>query len=169
MERVVNMDVVGDLSDAEKAAVDSVLASVVNAVQSFFSGNVGDAVAQLKAMDFDTGELAELSLNMSMSRSAEISKSYLGGAESLQDLMSRDANVGQALEFIASEQKRLIDLAKDVLDAPSAARLVRSLVPPMMSDPFADLAQQVADNGTVVAPVDEAGDVAEEVAEEEDS
>ena len=162
MERVVNMDVVGDLDDAEKAAIDSVLSSVVSAVQSFFSGNTGEAIAQLKAMDFDSAELAELSLNMSMTKSATISKSYLGEAEGLQDLMSRDANVGQALEFIASEQKRLIDLAKDVLDAPSAAKLVRSLVPPMMSDPFADLFEQVAANGAVEAPVEEAGDDGEE-------
>ncbi len=162
MERVVNMDVVGDLDDAEKAAIDSVLSSVVSAVQSFFSGNTGDAIAQLKAMDFDSAELAELSLNMSMTQNASISKSYLGEAEGLQDLMSRDANVGQALEFIASEQRRLIDLAKDVLDAPSAAKLVRSLVPPMMSDPFADLSAQVAENGAVEAPVDEADDDREE-------
>ncbi len=160
MERVVNMDVLGNLSDEEKAAVDSVLQSVMQAVDSFFRGDVGQAVQKLKAMDFDGGQLAELSLNMSMSKSAEVSKAFFNGADAMQDLMDRDANLSQALEFIASEQKRLIDLAKDVLDAPSAVGLVRSLMPPLMSDPFAELAEQVAEGG--VALDSEAGDQADD-------
>ncbi len=163
MERVVNMDVLGNLSAEEQAAVDTVLQSVMEAVDSFFRGDTGQAIQKLKAMDFDSGQLAELSLNMSMSKSAEVSKAYFNGADAMQDLMDRDANLSQALEFIASEQKRLIDLAKDVLDAPSAVGLVRSLMPPLMSDPFAELAQQVADGGDVAD-----ADAAEQSEDEDD-
>ena len=46
MERVVNMDVLGDLSDAEQAADDSVLQSVMQAVESFFRGDTGQAVTR---------------------------------------------------------------------------------------------------------------------------
>ena len=143
-ERVVNMDVVGDLSDDEKAAIDKVMSTVIEAVNSFFTGKTGDAVAKLKAMDFDGAQLAEMSLNMSLSKSATVSKAYHDGSDYLHDLKNRDADIGQALEFMATEQKRLIDMAKNMLDAPSAAKLVRSLVPPMMSEPFAELAQQIA-------------------------
>ncbi len=150
-DRVVNMDVVGDLSAEEKAAVDSVLSTIVEAVNKFFTGDVGDAVAKLKQMDFDGQQLAELSLNMSMSKSADVTKAYHNGDNYLHDLKNRDADVNQALEFLASEQKRLIDVAKGFFDAPSAAKLVRSLVPPMLSEPFAQLREQVATNELVEA------------------
>ncbi|MCR9258372.1 MAG: hypothetical protein NXH95_01525 [Pseudomonadaceae bacterium] len=143
-ERIVNMDVVGDLSEDEKAAIDKVMATVIEAVNAFFTGKTGDAVAKLKAMDFDGAQLAELSLNMSLSKSASVSKAYHDGVDYLHDLKNRDADIGQALEFMATEQKRMIDMAKDLLDAPSAAKLIRSLVPPMMSEPFAQLAEQIA-------------------------
>ena len=56
-------------------------------------------------------------------------------------------SVDQALEFIATEQKRLVDIAKALFDAPSAAKLVRSLVPPLMSEPFSQLNEQIAAAG----------------------
>jgi len=143
-ERIVNMDVTGDLSEDEKAAIDKVMSTVIEAVNAFFTGKVGDAVAKLKAMDFDGAQLAEMSLNMSLSKSSSVSKAYHDGADYLHDLKNRDADIGQALEFMATEQKRLIDMAKNLLDAPSAAKLVRTLVPPMMAEPFAQLAEQIA-------------------------
>lgn len=153
-QRVVNMDVVGDLSDAEKIAVDEVLSTIVQAVQQFFTGNVGQAVAKLKAMDFDGQQLSELSLNMSMSKSANVTKAFHNGEDRLHDLKNRDADVNQALEFLASEQKRLIDVAKGVFDAPSAAGLIRSLVPPLLADPFAQLEQQIETQPGPVLEVD---------------
>ncbi|XOV81919.1 MAG: hypothetical protein ACFHXK_13735 [bacterium] len=143
-ERIVNMDVVGDLSDDEKAAIDAVMSTVIDAVNSFFTGKTGDAVAKLKAMDFDGAQLAEMSLNMSLSKQATVSKAYHDGGDYLHDLKNRDADISQALDFMATQQKRLIDMAKNVLDAPSAAKLVRSLVPPMMSEPFVELSEQIA-------------------------
>jgi hypothetical protein len=165
-DRVVNMDVIGDLSDEEKAAVDAVLSTIVEAVNKFFSGDVGQAVAKLKQMDFDGQQLAELSLNMSMSKSVDITKAYHNGGDRLHDLMNRDADVNQALEFIASEQKRLIDVAKDMFDAPSAAKLVRSLVPPMLSEPFAQLSEQVSEANLITdAAIVESGAAQADVAE----
>ena len=84
-ERLVNMDVVGELDADEYAAVQSVLSSVVEAVQSFFTGDMMSAMSKLKAMDFDSSELAELSLNMSMSKSAEITKGYHNGDDRMHD------------------------------------------------------------------------------------
>lgn len=151
-DRTVNMEVLGDLSDDEKAAIDKVMSTVIDVVSSFFTGKVGDAVAKLKAMEFDGSQLAEMSLNMSMTKSAMVSKAYHDGGDYLHDLKNRDSDIGQALEFMATEQKRLIDMAKDVFDAPSAAKLVRSLVPPMMSEPFAELAEKIS------APVSQVAD-----------
>ncbi len=148
MERVVNMSVQGELNAEEQTAIDSVLSSVVDVVQQFFTGNVGQAVTRLKTMDFDAQQLSELSLNMSLTKSAQVSKAFHNGMDHLHDLKNRDGDIAQVLDFLASEQKRLIDMASDVLDTPSAARLVRSLVPPMLSDPFAVLRDEVAAGGS---------------------
>ena len=161
MERVVNMSVLGELNAEEQAAVDSVLSSVVEVVQQFFTGNVGKAMAKLKSMDFDAQELSELSLNMSLTKSAQVSKAFHNGMDQLHELKSRDSDIAQALDLLASEQKRLIDMAADVLDTPSAARLVRSLVPPMLSEPFAALRDEVA-AGNGVALIEAFDDVESE-------
>ena len=149
-ERIVNMDVVGELDADEYAAVQSVLSSVVEAVQSFFTGDMMSAMSKLKAMDFDSSELAELSLNMSMSKSAEVTKGYHNGDDRLHDLRNRDADVVNALEFMANEQKRLIDVASEVLEMPSAVKMVKALIPPMMSEPFAELRDEIQSAKEVV-------------------
>ena len=119
------------------------LDAVITSVQSFFSGDTSAAIDRLKSMDFDTAQLGELALNMSMSKSVEMTRGYHNGSDRLHDLMEEDADVASALEFIASEQKRLIDVAGSVLDRPSSAKLVRSLLPPLMSEPFAALESKV--------------------------
>jgi hypothetical protein len=173
-DRVVNMEVIGDLSDDEKAAVDKVLSTIIEAVSKFFSGDVGQAVDKLKQMEFDGQQLAELSLNMSMSKSADISKAYHNGAEHLHELKNRDADIGQALDFLASEQKRLIEVAREFFDAPSAAKLVRSLVAPLLSEPFGQLSEQIAaakELDTAETPaetIDAEESNAEDVAQESD-
>lgn len=155
-ERLVNMDVAGELDADEYAAVQSVLSSVVEAVQSFFTGDMMSAMSKLKAMDFDSSELAELSLNMSMSKSAEITKGYHNGDDRMHDLRNRDADVVNALEFMANEQKRLIDVASEVLEMPSAVKMVKALIPPMMSEPFAELRDEIQSAKEVVESDDDA-------------
>ncbi|NKB97672.1 MAG: hypothetical protein GKR90_04105 [Pseudomonadales bacterium] len=162
-ERLVNMDVTGELSAEEYEAVKAVLGTVIAAVQDFFSGATGAAVDKLKAMDFDTGSLAELSLNMSMSRSAEVTKGYHNGNDKLHDLKNRDSDVVAALEFMASETKRLVDVAHEVLDMPSAVKMIKTLLPPMMTEPFAALDEHV-DSAKETAVESE---VADEPVEEE--
>jgi hypothetical protein len=156
-DRVVNMSVDGSISAEEQAAIDEVLSTVISVVNSFFSGDMDQAVDKLKAMNFDLGELAELSLDMTMSKSAQVSRAYHDGGDHMHDLKARDADISRAIEFMASAQKRLIDVAKSVFDEPSAAKLVRSLVPPMLSEPFGELRQQiVAANESLPASADEA-------------
>ncbi|CAN0531893.1 unnamed protein product, partial [Scytosiphon promiscuus] len=138
-QRIVNMEVTGSLSAEEQAAIDSVLSSVIEVVQNFFNGDMDGAISKLKMMDFDTGQLAELSLNMSMTRTAEISRALHNGSDQLHNLKTRDADVAQALEFLATEQRRLVESAGSLFDSPSAAKLVKSLLPPMLSEPFAAL------------------------------
>jgi hypothetical protein len=145
-DRIVNMNVTGDLSDAEKAAVDAVLERVIEVANKFFDGSVGAALGKLKTMEFDTGTLAELSLKMSMTRSVEFTRAYQGGEEQLRRLASRDGEVNNMLEFFADEQKKLIDMANEVLDGESSARLVKSLLPPMLEEPLQALVEQVAEH-----------------------
>ena len=123
-------------------------------------------MSKLKAMDFDSSELAELSLNMSMSKSAEITKGYHNGDDRMHDLRNRDADVVNALEFMANEQKRLIDVASEVLEMPSAVKMVKALIPPMMSEPFAELRDEIQSAKEVVESDDDA--VVSDEAENED-
>ena len=160
-ERLVNMEVTGELSEAERAAIDGVLGTVMDVVQRFFSGDMEGAVAKLKMMDFDSSELAELSLQMSMSKSAEINRGYHDGMDKLHQLANKDAEIGNALEFLANEQKRLVDLASNVLETPSAVKLVKSLLPPLLSEPFAALQEEVMAAPSEVPASDEAADAAE--------
>ncbi|MEM7078197.1 MAG: hypothetical protein AAF513_06155 [Pseudomonadota bacterium] len=156
-ERLVNMDVVGELSDAERVAIDAVLDAVVSSVNSFFSGDMGGAVATLKNMEFDYSNLAELSLSMSSSRMVEVNKAYHNGDQAMHEMMNKDADVTKALEFMASEQKRLVDVAKSVLDDPSAARLVRELIPPLLAAPLDQLREKV-DNADVQVLLEATGE-----------
>ncbi len=143
-ERAVKVDVTGALDDAEQAAIDKVIDAVISVAEKFFKGDMSGAVRTLKAMDFDSSELAELSLNLSMEASASYSRGYLKGADGVAGLKNRDAGVGQVLDFLATEQKRLVNMAKDVLDAPSAAKLVKTLLPPLLTQPFEELRSEVS-------------------------
>jgi len=151
-DRVVNMNVSGDLSEVEKAAIDSVLARIIEVANKFFDGSVSAALNKLKTMEFDTGTLAELSLKMSMTKSVAFTRAYQGGEEQLHGLASRDSEVNSMLEFFADEQKKLIDMASSVLDGESAVKLVRSLLPAMIADEAGDpSAEEVHDDEDATA------------------
>lgn len=137
MERLVKMDVQGDLSADEQAAVDDLLADITEVAQKFFSGSMNDAASMLRDLDFDTSQLAELSLKMTMTRTTEIRSGYREGMDQLDQLSSRGGEVMEMLDFMASEQRRLIDRAKDVLDDESAVRVVTSLIPALLEEPAA--------------------------------
>ena len=96
-----------------------------------------------------------------MSKSAEINRGYHDGMDKLHQLANKDAEIGNALEFLANEQKRLVDLASNVLETPSAVKLVKSLLPPLLSEPFAALQQEVMAAPSEVPVADEAADAAE--------
>ena len=179
-QRLVNIDVTGDLSDEERAAIDTVISSVIDVVTDFFSGNLDGAVNKLKALDFDTSQLAELSLQASVSKTAVVNQGYHDGVDQIHNLKSRDADIAQALDFLASEQRRLVDVAGSVLDTPSAAKLVKSLLPPLLSEPFADLQSElvsanevdtsdpVADDAPVAVNPDEVAVATDSAAEDDD-
>lgn len=166
-ERLVNMQVQGSLDADEQAAIDEVLSTVIQVVNKFFSGDMQGAISKLKAMDFDTGELAELSLDMSMSRTAEVTRGYHNGDNRVHDALTKDADVMQALEFLASEQKRMIDMANTAFDTPSSVKLIKSLMPPLMSEPFADLKSKIAE-AEEVPLVDDLADQNPELLPEDD-
>ena len=152
-ERVVNMGVEGELDDAERAAIDRVLSSVVDVANAFFHNDLAAALGKLKSLEFDTGTLAELSLQMSMSKSVEYARARGGaGMEDLQRMVDQDGEISRMVEFFASEQKRLIESAGEVLDRPSAVRMVKSLLPPMIDRPLEELLLRVHE-----APSDESG------------
>jgi len=161
-DRVVNMNVNGDLSDSEKAAVDSVLARVIEVANQFFEGSVGAALNKLKTMEFDTGTLAELSLKMSMTKSVEFTRAYQGGEDQLRRLAERDGGINNMLEFFADEQKKLIDMANEVLDGESAVKLVKSLLPPMLEEPLQALVAEVADHEAPEPVYDDAEDLTDD-------
>ena len=133
---MVNISVDGDLSDAEKSSIDSVLASVVEVANQFFENDMAAALDKLKMMDFDTSTLADFSLKMTKTKSIHFTR-LSGGAnfDGLQRLADRDGEVSKVLEFFADEQRKLIDSASEVLNRPSAIRMVKSLLPLYWNSP----------------------------------
>lgn len=145
-QRVVNMSVDGELSAAERDSVDAVLAAVIEVANRFFENDMAAAVDKLQMMDFDTSTLADFSLKMTMSKSVDFSR-VTGGSDfdGLQRLADRDGEISKVLEFFADEQRQLIDSASEVLDRPSAIKMVKSLLPPMLEAPLQKLADKVAE------------------------
>ena len=152
-ERNVNMQITGDLSDAEKAAIDSVLQNVVDVANQFFHGDLQAAIARLSDAQIDTSQLADVSLKMSMSQSREMNKVLMGEDGRVQQLAHRDSGVGRALEFLADRQRTLITAAKTQFDARSSVSLVKQLLPTLIapSDAAAD-APPAADATAASAP-----------------
>jgi hypothetical protein len=132
-ERNVNMQITGDLSDAEKAAIDSVLQNVVDVANQFFHGDLQAAMAKMTDVQIDTGQLADVSLKMSMTQSSELNKVAIGDDGQLQQLAHRETGVSQALEFLADQQRTLIAAAKTQFDDHSAVKLVKQLLPALLA------------------------------------
>ena len=133
---MVNVEVRGDLSNAEKEAINKVLSAVIEAADKFFDGSLDKAMKQLMSMDFDTKELAEFSLQMNMSKSVEVTRAYQGGRRHLANLADRDNGIMKVLKHFAREQHKLIELAGEVLNKESAVRLIKTLLPSMLEDPL---------------------------------
>ena len=154
-QRYVNMQITGDLSDAEKSAIDAVLQNVVDVANQFFHGDLQAAIARLSDAQIDTSQLADVSLKMSMSQSREMNKVLMGEDGRVQQLAHRDSGVGRALEFLADRQRTLITAAKTQFDARSSVSLVKQLLPTLIapSDAAAD-APPAADATAASAPAD---------------
>ncbi len=133
LDRMVNMSVTGDLSDAEFAAIDRMLAQVTEEAASFFEGDLLATAARLTSLDFDSEQLASFSLDFTRTSQIELTQVYTDSNQSLSDLASRDGGVASLLEMLASTQRQLMEEAKVLFDAPSAAKFARSLVPELFS------------------------------------
>lgn len=165
--RIVNIEVRGDLSDAETEAINKVLSAVIEAADQFFDGSLDKAMKQLLSMDFDTEELAEFSLQMNMTKSVEVTRSYQGGRRHLAHLAERDNGIMKLLKRFASEQHQLINLASEVLNPESAVRLVKTLLPPMLENPLAVLMNH-SENQPKAAEVHEMADIRDELTDTDD-
>ena len=153
-QRVVNMQISGDLSSEEKSAIDSVITSVIDVANQFFSGDLQAAMQTISSAAIDTAQLAEVSLRMSMSQSREMNKLVVGDDGAVRSLVHRDRGVGQALEFLADQQRMLIAAAKTQFDDRSAVRLVKQLLPVMIAPQPATPAPVDAQSADVPAPAD---------------
>jgi|GEM_PF-3342926 len=129
LERMVNMSVTGDLSNAELAAIDRLLAQVTEEASSFFEGDLLATAARLSSLDFDSQQLASFALDFTRTSQRELTQVYTGSNRSLSDLARQDSGVASLLEMLASTQRRLMDEARALFDAPSAARFSRTVVP----------------------------------------
>ena len=132
-ERAVTMSVVGDLSSDELAAIDQAIASVTDLAGRFFGGDLSQPAAVLAGLDIDAGQLAEFSLNLTQTQSAELTRVFEPAANRLSGIAARQPGVGELLEQLGEGQRRFIDSLSQVLDAPSAVGLARGIVPELIS------------------------------------
>ena len=142
-ERLVDISITGSLDDAERAALDGVIASVIDIAEQFLAGDLDATRTAIQDLDFDTSELAELSLRLSVARSVTVDQAYGGDLASFAALTETSSNAAAVLEFFANEQRTLIDSARDVLSDASSVRLVAELLPALISEPLTELAQRI--------------------------
>lgn len=140
-EQVVNLEITGDISEEEKAAIGALLDRILEVANAFFEGTPADALARVQDMGFDGGTLAEVSLEMRMTHSVELTRAFTRGDDALRSLAQRDADVRRSLHALGESQRGLVEEAKNVLDDRGAARVVRSLLPPMLDAPLRRLAE----------------------------
>ena len=133
LERLVNMSVTGDLSDAEFAAIDRMLNQVTDEAASFFEGDLLATGARLTALDFDSEQLASFALDFTRTSQIQLTQVYTDSNQSLSDLASRDSGVASLLEMLAATQRQLMEDARSLFDAPSSAKFARSLIPELFS------------------------------------
>lgn len=131
-QRLVSLEITGELSEEERAAIDGVLAQMVDMADAYFGGSMEATVARLNEMDFDTESLLDVSFQMSVSRRMEVSRGYGNAEEGLTRLASRDSEVRNTLEFFADGQRRILESAQEVMRRASAAKMVRALLPAML-------------------------------------
>lgn len=136
-ERFVDMQIRGDLSDAEKTAIDAVLQTVIDVANQFFKGDLRAAIERLSDTPMDTEQLAEFTLNMSLSQSREASKVRIDEDGQVQQRVHADRGMSQLIEYLADQQHALINAAKTWFDDHSAVKLVRELLPVMVAPPVA--------------------------------
>ncbi|MCR9277412.1 MAG: hypothetical protein NXH85_05515 [Pseudomonadaceae bacterium] len=165
-ERALSIEITGDLSDDEKAAIDALLDGLVEAAGSFLSGDGRGALRQLEALDFDTSQLAEFSLDLSVTKKVSVDRLFKGEASPLSSIAARDSNVSATLDLLASEQKTLIDSARQSFDDASAANLVRQALPFLLVSPLEQLADDVAGYSAPAADdsAADSGEAADDVA-----
>ncbi len=155
-ERALSIEISGELSDDEKAAIDALLDGLVDAASSFLSGDGRGALQKLEALNFDTSQLAEFSLDLSVTKKVTVDRLFKGAASPLESIVARDSNISATLDLLANEQKTLIDSARQSFDDASAANLVRKALPFLLVSPLEQLADDVAGYS---APVNADADV----------
>jgi hypothetical protein len=132
LERLVNIEISGDISEEERAAIDAVFDRVLEVANSFFGASTEAALNKVRDMEIDTETLLDFSLKMSQKRSIEATRAYADADAGLERLASRDVEVSRTLEYLGESQRGLVEEAREVLDDRSAAKMVRSLLPAML-------------------------------------
>lgn len=155
-ERLVDISITGTLDDGERAALDEVIASVLAVAEQFLGGDLDATRSAIQDLAFDSSELAELSLRLSVARSVTVDDAYGGDLASFAALTDTSAEAASILEFFANEQRTLIDTARETLSDASSVQLVSSLLPALVSEPLDLLAQRI-DSQELPEPADPDG------------
>ena len=142
-ERLVDISIEGELDEGERAALDDVIDSVIDVADRFLAGDLQGSRQAALDLDFDSSELAELSLRLSVTRSVTVDSAYGGDLAGVRDLLSGSPEAQQVFEVLATEQRRLIDSARETLVDSSAAGLVTGLLPSLLSEPLNRLSERV--------------------------
>jgi len=131
-QRLVSLDVTGELDDGERAAIERLFDKIVDVANEFFQGSLKDAVAELKNLEFDGEELSDLALQFGRSQSRSALKAY-GDADGIDRLVTRDRTVSAALEYYADSERTLVEAAGEKFAQTSAVKLVRTVLPALVS------------------------------------
>jgi len=153
LQRLVDIEISGDISEEERAAIDAVFDRVLEVANSFFGGSTKAALDKVRDMEIDTDTLLDFSLSMSQKHSIEATRAYRNTDAGMERLASRDVEVSRTLEYLGESQRALVAEAREVLDDRSATKMVRSLLPAMLKESM--LEESMVDKSLLEQPEQE--------------
>lgn len=131
-ERNLTVSIQGDISGEEQSAIDDLLEGIFKVADKFFRGNLRSAVERLGDLEFDSSQLNNFALDMSLENRQQVNRAFLGQGGEVERFVSRDKGMAQMLQVLRDDQRQLIDAARTRFDEKSAVKLVQDVFLPLV-------------------------------------
>ncbi len=131
-QRNLDVSIQGDISEQEQQAIDDLLNGVVKVANKFFHGDLRAALERLGDIQFDTQQLSDFSLDLSVEKRRQVNRAFLGDGGEVERFVSRNKGISQMMKVLVNDQQQLLEAARTRFDERSSVKLVRELFMPLV-------------------------------------